>query len=57
LTALHLASCNGEDDLVDLLLDAGADPTIMDRINNETPEDTAFWKGYHHIVKRLQVSV
>jgi len=52
-TALHHAACNGHRDLVELLLERGADPAIRDVGDNATALHFAAEKGDLHIVKLL----
>lgn len=53
-TALFLACQKGHLEIVMVLLDAGADPSIADN-DDQTPVDTALRQGHQSCVKLLQV--
>jgi ankyrin repeat protein len=56
-TALHMAAALGRADIVRLLLDAGADPTLRTRIDErETPRELAEASGFREIAALLAAS-
>eukprot|EP00438_Fugacium_kawagutii_P009986 Skav234405 [mRNA] locus=scaffold873:368159:373264:+ [translate_table: standard] len=52
-SALHVATCTGRSDLVDLLLGACADPDVWDSTNCSTPAHDAACTGRSHILELL----
>ncbi len=52
-TPLHVAARNGNKELVQILLDNGADPTVRD-VNSETPADCARQEGHLDLDKMLR---
>lgn len=56
MSALHLACLQGAVDVVRVLLEAGADPTLKEE-DGQTPRDVAAEWGYHDIVQLLEVSL
>lgn len=54
-TALHLASQAGSEAVVELLLQAGADPTVLDD-QGQTPRQVAQRKGHEDVADLLKVS-
>jgi ankyrin repeat protein len=54
-TALHAAAWNDDGELVDLLLEHGADPTIPDERFNATPAGWADHHGHAELAQRLRV--
>jgi cytohesin len=52
LTPLHAAAFRGDPDIVRLLLDAGANPTIKDA-NGHVPKDWAQWEHHDEAAKLL----
>jgi ankyrin repeat protein len=56
-TALHMAAALGRADIVRLLLDAGADPTLRTRIDErETPRELAEASGFREVAALLAAS-
>jgi len=56
-TALHIAALYGHKDLVEMLLNYGADPTIKDRKMFQIPLDIAREKNFDEIVILLQKKI
>lgn len=54
LTALHQAAHTGDLELVDLLLDLGADPAVRDDSFDATPLGWAIHNNRQHVVERLR---
>lgn len=52
MTSLHLAAARGHAEIVRLLLNAGADPEIVDSRHESTP--TAWTQFFGHIVSLLR---
>eukprot|EP01051_Picozoa_sp_SAG22_P020278 SAG22_NODE_4037_length_1413_cov_1.307458_1_plen_150_part_10 len=52
-TALHSAAANGAKACVEVLLDRGADPRILDN-NNNTPLDCAELRAHNSVVKAFE---
>ncbi len=52
-TALDMAARNGKLEAVELLLDAGADPTALSKRNGETPLHTAVYNRHIDVVRLL----
>jgi ankyrin repeat protein len=53
-TCLHAAAAAGDQEMVDLLLTAGADPTLRTRIDDfETPAEVAAAAGHPALARRL----
>ena len=55
-TALHQAALDGRDDLVDLLLDHGADPTVVESRFQAQPSGWAAHSGHHALAERLRAA-
>ena len=54
-TALYLASLRDDPEVIDLLVQAGADPRIAGR-GGRTPVDQARYRGYEECIQLLEVS-
>ena len=54
-TLLHTAAYEGEERLVDLLLERGANPTAIS-LDEETPADLAQQKKHHHLAEKLRAA-
>jgi uncharacterized protein len=52
-TPLHAAAQHGDVELLELLLSAGADPTVA-RDDGETPAQTAEAEGHVDVARRLR---
>lgn len=56
-TGLHVAAARGDEDMVRLLLDAGADPGARTRIDDlTTPADEADAAGHHDLARMLRAT-
>jgi ankyrin repeat protein len=54
VTALHLAAQNGRLEAIEVLLDAGADPTIRDALHGGAPVDWAEFGGQREAAALLR---
>lgn len=54
VTALHIAAENNYEAMVDVLLEAGADPTLEDHLYHGTPAGWARNRGHSALAERLQ---
>jgi ankyrin repeat protein len=54
VTALHLAAQSGQDEAVDVLLAAGADPTIRDALHDGTPAGWAEHGCHPELAERMR---
>jgi hypothetical protein len=54
ITALHYAAAAGEEAIVQLLLEHGADPTIRDAEFDQSPPQWARFFGQDHVLKYLE---
>jgi ankyrin repeat protein len=53
ITALHLAASSDDVEMVQLLLEAGADPTIQDSLHHGTPARWAEYHGARRVARQL----
>lgn len=56
-SALHVAAYNGDEEMIDLLLPRGADPSVRDTMHGGTPADWAAHGARPDLAERLQVPV
>ena len=57
VTALHIAAQSGQAEAVELLLDAGADPTVFDGHGYGTPDGWAEHGGHPAIAAAIRARV